>query len=125
MNYKDIHHKLLRLKIMTKYGIFGLTIVAVAHCLLLYLGYDIFWVHLTYCLFAFLLGICLSSVFNLCWVHKLCVIYYCFVLTCIVMKRHGIFTELGWDLQLARLIMTIIGIILLILLIWKQIKKNY
>lgn len=124
MNYNDIHKKLIQLKIMSKYGIFGLTGVAVAHSILLYLGYDIFWVHVVFCVFAFMLGMTLSSVFNLCWVHKTAVIYYCSILVLIAMKRHGILEEWGWDLQLARLISTIIGSILLLLQIWKGMTKT-
>lgn len=123
MNYNDLHKKTEQLRVLVKYGISGIAIIATAHCGMLCFGLDVVYIHVAFCLFALVLGISLSRVFNLCLVHKVSVVYVVSVLTCIVMRRHGLFEKAGISLHAARCVMFAIGVIISICNIWK-IKNN-
>lgn len=112
------------LKQLVKYGVTILTIMCTAHCGLLVLGYDLIGIHILLCAFLFVLGLCLSKLFGLCWAHKLCVVYTCTVVLCIVFKRHDIFFSLDINLDTIRVIMYAIGLFVIGAIIWKAQEKN-
>lgn len=109
---------------LVKYGIVLLTGLGALHCGLLVMGYDLFGVHILLCLFLFILGLCLSRLFSLCWAHKACVLYICTVVLFIVFKRQQMFHVLGFDLIAARVIMFMLGVLIIGCVIWKTHGKN-
>ena len=122
---QQLRRKLHCLKRMTKYGIFILLLLCVGHCGLLHFGYDLFSVHALFCLFALMLGLTLSKLFGLCWLHRMYVIYISLVLFSVVMRRHDMFEALGIDIHLARGVMFWLGIILVIVTVWKTKDCDY
>lgn len=120
----NLHTTLRNLQIITKHGVTAFAMLGVVHCGLLYFGYDLFIIHAIACLFFLMLGVSLSQVFGLCWVHKLCVVYACSVLLCIVMRRHNVFDKLNIDITAARGVMFFLGLFLTGLVIWRTCKKN-
>lgn len=121
---KEINQVYQLLKRLVKYGITALTVLCTAHCGLLLLGYDLLTVHVLLCSFLFILGLCLSQLFHLCWVHKACVVYTCTVVLCIVFKRYDIFFAFGISIETARLIMCVLGVLITALVLWKIQEKN-
>lgn len=121
---REISQAYQLLKRLVKYGITALTVLCTAHCGLLSIGIDLLTVHVLLCLFLFILGLCLSAFFHLCWVHKACVLYTCTVVLCIVFKRYDMFTALGLSVEAARNIMCLLGIVIIGLVIWKVQEKN-
>lgn len=123
-NIKELNQAYQLLKRLVKYGITALTALCTAHCGLLLIDLDLLTVHVLLCLFLFALGLCLSAFFHLCWVHKACVVYTCSVVLCIVFKRHDIFPALGMDVDAARSVMCLLGVVIVSLVIWKVREKN-
>lgn len=121
---KEIHKTYQLLRRLVKYGITALTVLCTIHCGLLVCGYDIFGVHILLCLFLFILGLCLSKLFGLCWAHKACVLYTCTVVLLVVFKRQNMFHVLGIDLDVARTVMYIIGVFIIGYVTWKIHGKN-
>lgn len=121
---QEIHQTYQLLKRLVKYGITALTVLCTIHCGLLTLGHDVFGVHILLCSFLFVLGLCLSRLFNLCWVHKTCVVYTCTVVLLVVFKRQDMFHVLGLDLNIARTAMWLLGVLITGLVIWKMQGKN-
>ena len=67
MDKSDIQrtHRLWQmLRKLVKYGITALTVLCTIHSILLSIGYDFFSVHLLLCSFLYVLGLCLSRLFN-------------------------------------------------------------
>lgn len=124
MNNKKIHKTLQELKIITKYGITGMCLLMTIHCGLLYLGYEIFLVHFSFIAFLCLLGIKLSSIFNLCWVHKINVVYSLSIIICTLMRRIHAFESFGIGINRARVVMFAIGCVIILLNVWKLIKSK-
>ena len=121
---KDAHKVFQLLRTLVKYGITALTVLCTVHCGLLAMGHDLLGVHLLLCAFLFVLGLCLSRFFGLCWVHKACVVYTCTVVVFIVLKRHGILSAWGVDIDLIRGVMCILGMSITTLVLWKTQEKN-
>lgn len=121
---RDAHQVFQLLRTLVKYGITATTVLCTAHSGLLAMGHDLLGVHLLLCAFLFVLGLCLSSFFHLCWVHKICVVYTCTVVVFIVLKRHGILSAWGVDISLARAVMCILGLSITMLVLWKTQEKN-
>lgn len=121
MNRKNLHKTLSQLRIITKYGIFGVCILMTLHCCHFY---DPVYTYLAFSLFLLYLGLTLSQTFDLCWVHKATVTYTILVIIFSVLRVKGAFNGLGVGLYIGRGIMVLIGIILCILNIWRTINKN-
>lgn len=121
---REIHRAFQLLKKLVKYGITALTVMCTIHCILLTMGYDLLGIHILLCSFLFVLGLCLSQVFGLCWVHKLCVIYTCTVVLCVVFKRYGVFFNLDVSVETARAAMSAIGLFIVGATIWKIQEKS-
>ncbi len=121
---KDAHQVFQLLRTLVKYGITALTVLCTAHCGLLSMGHDLLAVHLLLCAFLFVLGLCLSRFFQLCWVHRACVVYTCTVVLFIVLKRHGILSDWGVNISHARAVMCILGMSIITLVLWKMQEKN-
>lgn len=121
---KKIHRAFQLLKRLVKYGIAALTLLCTAHCGLLAMGCDLLAVHVLLCVFLFILGFCLSQLFDLCWMHKACVAYICTVVLFVVLKRYDIFLILNIDIMLMRLLMCVIGLLIIGLILWRVQEKN-
>ena len=124
MEQTNIHKTLSQLRRLTKYGMSCICLLMTLHCGLLYFGYDAFTVHLLFWFFVMLMGLKLSQIFGLCWVHKLSVIYSMSVIFCIALRTRHIFDLVGIELKTARLIMFLIGIIMCGLNIWKTTDNS-
>lgn len=112
------------LRLLVKYGVFAMASLCTIHCGLLVSGHDLLCIHVLMCVFLFILGVCLSNLFNLCLMHKLCVLYVCMVVSCIVLNRHQIFHLLGLDLGGARITMYTLGVIIVGGSLWKIQEKS-
>lgn len=121
---RNMHRTYQLLKLLVKYGAFALVSLCTLHCGLLIFGYDLFCIHVLFCVFLFILGICLSNLFDFCIMHKICVLYICTVISCIVLNRHQIFHTLGFDLMGARVIMYALGILITGGSIWQVQEKS-
>lgn len=121
---RSMHRSYLLLRLLVKYGAFALVSLCTLHCGLLIFGYDLCCIHILLCIFLFILGICLSNLFDLCLMHKICVLYICTVISCIVLNRHQIFHTLGFDLMGARVIMYALGILITGGSIWQVQEKS-
>lgn len=124
MNNRDLHSTIKQLQTITKYGMSFICLLMTLHCGLLYFGYDAYFIHVTFPTFIMLIELKLSSIFRLCWTHKIAVIYSTLVIACMIMRRNGVFTTMGWNIQAARYTMFILGIIVCTLNIWKATNKN-
>ena len=120
----DIRRTLDLLRNITKYGVFGLTAACIAYCGLMYFNYDLFGIHLLIFGFALVLRLTLSKVFNLCWVHKLCIIYVFLVSLCVATLRHNIVELMGMDIKTIQLIMFVFGLSLIPLVASKLKNKS-
>lgn len=99
-----------------------------SHCALLLLGYDFMTIRvLTQMPISLFIILYVGSfLYKLCRLHRLYILY-CFAMNaCIIAQRIDLFDRLGIDLNLARMVMLIIGCVLLTLLIVKLIydEKN-
>lgn len=124
MEIKDLYKTLQRLKIVTKHGMTSICVLMTAHCGMLFFGYDFIFVHILFWLYIACMGIQLSKVFNLCWVHRLSVVYSMSVIMCVLFQRYGMFEKAGIDIHIFRGIMFALGIIVVCLNIWKMNLKN-
>jgi hypothetical protein len=112
------------LRRLVKYGIVALTVLCTLHCGLLFAGYDFLSVHVLLCAFIFTVCICLSQLFNLCWVHKACVVYICAVMMCVIFNRHDVFGNLEINLNAMRVLMCYAGLGIIGLLVWRAREKS-
>lgn len=126
MNNNSIstYKRFLQLKIITKYGIFGLAFISLTYCLLTSIGFYVPWMFIIFFSFAFVLRIVLSKTFGLCWVHRACILYNYCVSVCIVTKPETLNRMLGIDKQTMVGAMAIIGIIIFGLVVWKLTTKR-
>lgn len=121
---RDIHRTYQLLRRLVKYGITMLTVLCAVHSGLLTVGHDLLGIHLLLCSFLYVLGICLSQLFGLCWVHKACVLYICTTVLFIVLNRHSMFPVMNVDIRAARGVMYFVGLYIAILVLWKIRDKN-
>ena len=84
------YRRFLQLKMITKYGIFGLAGFSLTYCFLTSLGYYVPWMFIAFFTFAFVLRLVLSKAFGLCFVHRSCILYNYCVSLCIVTKPETI-----------------------------------
>lgn len=124
MNINNTYKKFLQLKLITKYGIFGLAFISLSYCVLTFLGYYVPWMFIVFFSFAFVLRIILSKAFGLCWIHRSCILYNYCVSICIVTKPETLYAMLGIGKQTMVGVFAIIGIIIFSLVIWKITTKK-
>ena len=118
------YRRFLQLKMITKYGIFGLSFISLLYCILSYLGYQVSWMFIVFFTFAFVLRFILSKAFGLCWVHRTCIMYNYCVSVVIVTKTETILRLTGLDKSNVIGVLAIIGIIIFSLVVWKVRSKK-
>ena len=119
----NTYKRFLQLKMITKYGIFGLSFISLSYCILSYLGYQVSWMFIVFFTFAFVLRFILSKSFGLCWVHRLCIMYNYCVSVVIVTKADTMLRLTGLDKSNVIGVLAIIGIIIFSLVVWK-VRSN-
>lgn len=120
---KSTYNLFLQLKMITKYGIFGLSFISLLYCILSYLGYQVSWMFIVFFTFAFVLRFLLSKTFGLCWVHRTCIMYNYCVSVVIVTKTETMLRLTGLDKSNVIGVLAIIGIIIFCLVVWK-VRSN-
>lgn len=118
------YRRFLQLKMITKYGIFGLSFISLLYCILSYLGYQVSWMFIVFFTFAFVLRFILSKAFGLCWVHRTCIMYNYCVSVVIVTKTETMLRLTGLDKSNVIGVLAIIGIIIFSLVVWKVRSKK-
>ena len=109
----------LHLKMIVKYGIFGLSFISLLYCILSYFGCQVSWMFILFFTFAFVLRFVLSKAFGLCWVHRTCIMYnYCVSLV-IVTKTETMLRLTGLEKANVIGVLAVIGVIIFSLVIWK------
>lgn len=119
----NTYRRFLQLKMITKYGIFGLSFISLLYCILSYLGYQVSWMFIVFFTFAFVLRFILSKAFGLCWVHRTCIMYNYCVSVVIVTKTETMLRLTGLDKSNVIGVLAIIGIIIFSLVVWK-VRSN-
>lgn len=119
----NTYKRFLQLKMITKYGIFGLSFISLSYCILSYLGYQVSWVFIVFFTFAMVLRFILSKAFGLCWVHRACIMYNYCVSVVIVTKTETMLRLTGLNKANVIGVLAIMGIIIFGLVIWK-VKSN-
>ena len=114
----------LQLKLVTKYGIFGLAFLSVVYCILTSSGFYVPWLFIVYFSFAFVLRLILSKAFGLCWIHRSCILYNYFVSVLNVIKPDTFISNFGVEKILMIKVMAIIGIILFGCVLWRIKSKK-
>lgn len=123
-NISTTYKKFMQLKMIVKYGIFGLAFISLTYCLLTFLGFYVPWMFIIFFSFAFVLRFVLSNAFGLCWIHRACILYnYCVSLV-IVTKPDTLYNIIGIEKQRMVGVMAIIGVIIFSFVIWKIITKK-
>ena len=118
------YRRFLQLKMITKYGIFGLSFISLLYCILSYLGYQVSWMFIVFFTFAFVLRLILSKAFGLCWVHRTCIMYNYCVSVVIVTKTETMLRLTGLDKSNVIGVLAIIGIIIFSIVVWKVRSKK-
>ena len=114
----------LQLKLVAKYGIFGLAFFSVVYCILTSLGFYVPWLFIVYFSFAFVLRLILSKAFGLCWIHRSCILYNYFVSVLNVIKPDTFISIFGVEKILMIKVMAIIGTILFGCVLWRIKSKK-
>lgn len=122
-NTKEIKRTLTRLSKITKYGIFLLSFLCTIYCGMIYLGLNLFGIHLLLFGFALILRLTLSKVFGLCWVHRVCIGYIFAVSLCVSLLNHESIAFLGLNAQHIHGIVFVVGLLLIPLILWKAKDK--
>ena len=120
----NTYRRFLQLKMITKYGIFGLSFISLLYCILSYLGCQVSWMFIVFFTFAFVLRFILSKAFGLCWVHRACIMYNYCVSVVIVTKTETMLRLTGLDKSNVIGVLAIIGIIIFSLVVWKVRSKK-
>ena len=120
----NTYKRFLQLKMITKYGIFGLSFISLLYCILSYLSYQVSWMFIVFFTFAFVLRFILSKAFGLCWVHRTCIMYNYCVSVVIVTKTETMLRLTGLDKSNVIGVLAIIGIIIFSLVVWKVRSKK-
>ena len=118
------YKRFFQLKLIVKYGIFGLAFISFTYCALTFLGFYVPWMFTIFFSFAFVLRIVLSKTFGLCWIHRSCILYNYCVSLCIVTKPETLYEMLGIEKQAMVGVFAIIGIIIFGLVTWKLTTKK-
>ena len=118
------YKRFFQLKLIVKYGIFGLAFISFTYCTLTFLGFYVPWMFTIFFSFAFVLRIVLSKTFGLCWIHRGCILYNYCVSLCIVTKPETLYEMFGIEKQAMVGVFAIIGIIIFGLVTWKLTTKK-
>ena len=118
------YKRFFQLKLIVKYGIFGLAFISFTYCTLTFLGFYVPWMFTIFFSFAFVLRIVLSKTFGLCWIHRGCILYNYCVSLCIVTKPETLYEMFGIEKQTMVGVFAIIGIIIFGLVTWKLTTKK-
>lgn len=124
MQSNTTYKRFLQLKIITKYGIFGLAGISFTYCVLTALGLYVPWMFIAFFTFAFVLRMVLSKAFGLCWIHRACILYNYSVSLCIVTKPDTLHELLGIEKQSLMGIFALLGVIIFSLILWKIIARK-
>lgn len=114
---ESIQREFKQVRALLKYGVVALTVFYTVHGVLMQMGIDHWALHLTGIGFIMLLGWKMSHLFNLCLLHRLCVVYMCAMAS---LALHG-----RWHCPM-KMVTIVIGLLLIIFLLgqrWKE-KKN-
>lgn len=106
---KLILSSLHRLRSLTKYGIVCMAVFFGVHNALMLAGIDHYLLHLTGVIFLFGLGWQLSTLFRLCWLHKMCVMYICAI---IAMLLHESYMQCSVLVEICRYALVSVGMFL-------------
>ena len=120
----NTYRRFLQLKMITKYGIFGLSFISLLYCILSYLGCQVSWMFIVFFTFAFVLRFILSKAFGLCWVHRTCIMYNYCVSVVVVTKTETMLRLTGLDKSNVIGVLAIIGTIILSFVVWKVRSKK-
>lgn len=123
-NNRSTYRLFLQLKLITKYGIFGLAFISLLYCILTSFGLYVPWLFIAYFSFAFVLRIVLSKAFGLCWIHRSCILYNYFVSLLNVIKPETFHSMFGMEKQTMIGVLAIIGIILFGFVVWRIKSKK-
>lgn len=113
------YKRFLQLKLITKYGIFGLAFLSLTYCILTSMGFYVPWMFIAFFTFAFVLRFVLSKAFGLCWIHRSCILYNYCVSVLIVTKPDTSYNIIGVEKHKMVGVMAVIGLIIFSLVIWK------
>ena len=114
-----IQREFRQVRALLKYGVVALTVYYTVHGGLMQTGIDHWALHLIGVGFILLLGWKLSHLFNLCLLHRLCVVHMCGVASALV---HDSYAP-DWHNAIER-VMIVTGVLLITLLLWKQWKER-
>lgn len=112
---ESIQREFKQVRALLKYGVVALTVYYTVHGVLMQMGIDHWALHLTSIGFIMLLGWKMSHLFNLCLLHRLCVVYMCAMAS---LALHG-----RWHCPV-KMVTIVIGLLLIILLLWQQWKER-
>jgi hypothetical protein len=110
-----IQREFKQVRALLKYGVVALTVYYTVHGGLMQTGIDHWALHLIGVGFILLLGWKLSHLFNLCLLHRLCVVHMCGVASALVHSCHAP----DWHSAIER-VMIVTGVLLITLLLWQQ-----
>lgn len=123
-NSINTYKRFLQLKLITKYGIFGLAFFSLTYCILTSMGFYVPWMFIAFFTFALVLRLVLSKAFGLCWIHRSCILYNYCVSVLIVTKPDTLYNIIGVEKQKMVGVMAIIGLILFSFVLWKITTKK-
>ena len=112
---ESIQREFKQVRALLKYGVVALTVFYTVHGVLMQMGIDHWVLHLTGIGFIMLLGWKMSHLFNLCLLHRLCVVYMCAMAS---LALHG-----RWHCPV-KMVTIVIGLLLIILLLRQQWKER-
>ena len=112
---EGIQREFKQVRALLKYGVVALTVFYTVHGVLMQMGIDHWALHIIGIGFIMLLGWKMSHLFNLCLLHRLCVVYMCAMAS---LALHG-----RWHCPV-KMVTIVIGLLLIILLLIQQWKER-
>lgn len=110
-----IQREFKQVRALLKYGVVALTVFFTIHGVLMQMGIDHWALHLIGIGFIMLLGWKMSHLFNLCLLHRLCVVYIS-AMTSVALH--------GMTHCVVEAAMAVTGLLLIILLLWQRWKER-
>lgn len=118
---KHVASKIRSLRAWTKYGVVAMTAYFTLHGLLMLMGVDHFALHLIGVVFLLYMAWKLSSLFNLCLLHKMCVLYICVMMAVLL---HDTYEGKSIMMYVIRHLLVTAGAYLLIGLLYNTCKDR-
>ena len=112
---EGIQREFKQVRALLKYGVVALTVFYTVHGVLMQMGIDHWALHIIGIGFIMLLGWKMSHLFNLCLLHRLCVVYMCAMAS---LALHG-----RWHCPV-KMVTIVIGLLLIILLLIQQWEER-